>query len=87
MPSALPPGAPRLEAHHFDTSPTTPATPVAPMSDALAAQLRDLERQGGGMARLAHAAAGALLVAFSAGSLLSISHAAFVQFLAAWQAS
>ncbi len=57
------------------------------MSDALAAQLRDLERQGGGMARLAHAAAGALLVAFSAGSLLSISHAAFVQFLAAWQAS
>jgi hypothetical protein len=54
------------------------------MSDALAAQLRDLERQGGGMARLAHVAAGALLVAFSAGSLLSISHAAFVAFLAAW---
>lgn len=70
----------------MDTSPSkladasqTPATP-----DTLAAQLRDLERQGGGMARLAHIAAGALLVAFSAGSLLSISHAAFVQFLAAW---
>lgn len=66
----------------MDTSPTSPAqTP-----DTLAAQLRDLERQGGGMARLAHVAAGALLVAFSAGSLLSISHAAFVAFLAAWQA-
>jgi hypothetical protein len=38
------------------------------------------------LARLAHISAGLLLVAFSAGSLLSISHAAFVQFLAAWQA-
>lgn len=51
--------------------------------DSVAAQLRDLERQGGAMARLAHIAAGLLLAAFSAGSLVSISHAAFIAFLAA----
>ncbi|MGZ6321722.1 MAG: hypothetical protein ACXWQR_20770 [Ktedonobacterales bacterium] len=55
-------------------------------SEEVAAQLRDLERQGGGMARFAHWSAGALLVAFSLGSLLSISHAAFITFLAEWNA-
>lgn len=63
------------------------STPVAePTTTHVNAQLRDLERQGGGMARLAHIAAGLLLVAFSAGSLLSISHAAFLAFLAQWDA-
>lgn len=59
---------------------------ITPRRDDVAAQLRDLERQGGGMARLAHICAGLLLVAFSLGSLISISHAAFVSFLAAWDA-
>jgi hypothetical protein len=36
-------------------------------SDSVAAQLRDLERQGGGMANLAHLCAGLLLAAFSLG--------------------
>lgn len=57
-----------------------------PPRDEIAARLRDLDRQGGGMARLAHICAGLLLVAFSLGSLLSISHAAFITFLARWDA-
>lgn len=58
----------------------------APVSEDVAAQLRDLERQGGGMARLAHICAGLLLFAFSLGSLISISGAAFYRFLAEWDA-
>lgn len=58
----------------------------SPQHDEVNSQLRDLERQGGGMARLAHWCAGLLLVAFSLGSLLSISHAAFITFLAQWNA-
>ena len=53
-------------------------------SDDVAAQLRDLERQGGGMARLAHLCAGLLLAAFSLGSLISLSLAAFYKFMAEW---
>lgn len=52
----------------------------------VADQLRDIERQGGGMARFAHLCAGALLVAGSLGSLISISAQAFAAFLAAAQA-
>ena len=44
-------------------------------------QLRDLERQGGGMARLAHICAALLLTAFSLGSLVSISAVPFFRFL------
>lgn len=58
----------------------------APVSEDVAAQLRDLERQGGGMARLAHVCAGLLLFAFSLGSLISISGTAFYRFLAEWDA-
>lgn len=47
------------------------------------AQLRDIDRQGGGMARFAHFCATALLVAGSIGSLISISAQAFNKFLAA----
>jgi hypothetical protein len=53
-------------------------------SDTVAVQLRDLERQGGGMAHLAHLCAGLLLAAFSLGSLISISQAAFYRFLGQW---
>ena len=70
-------------ASHLSHAPSTPAQP----SDDVAAQLRDLERQGGGMARLAHICAGLLLAAFSLGSLISISATAFFRFLAEWNAS
>lgn len=67
-----------------NTSPI-PHTPHAE-SDPVAAQLRDLGRQGGGMASLAHLCAGLLLAAFSLGSLISISQVAFYRFLAEWSA-
>lgn len=54
--------------------------------DGVTAQLRDIERQGGGMANLAHVCAGLLLTAFSLGSLIGISGAAFFRFLAEWNA-
>lgn len=53
-------------------------------SEGVAAQLRDLDRQGGGMARMAHAAATALLVAFSLGSLITLSYAALQEFIGEW---
>jgi hypothetical protein len=50
-------------------------------TDEVRGQLRDLERQGGGMAQLAHIFAAALLFAFSLGSLISISATPFFRFL------
>jgi hypothetical protein len=41
--------------------------------DPIAEQLSELERQGAGMARLAHGAAFALVIVFSAGSLVALS--------------
>ena len=50
--------------------------------DPVAEQLRDLERQGAGMARLAHLAAFALVLVFSAGSLVALSGEALTALLA-----
>lgn len=49
--------------------------------DPVAEQLRDLERQGAGMARLAHLAAFALVLVFSAGSLVALSGEALTALL------
>ena len=49
--------------------------------DPVAEQLSDLERQGAGMARLAHGAAFALVIVFSAGSLVALSGEALTTLL------
>lgn len=69
----------------YRPSPSSSPSPFSPGED-VARQLHDLERQGGGMASLAHICAGLLLAAFSAGSLISISYAAFERFLLQWAA-
>ncbi len=68
-----------------ETTPTMIPTSTSPTDD-VARQLRDMERQGGGMATFAHICAVLLLVAGSLGSLISISADAFRHFLTAAQA-
>jgi hypothetical protein len=53
--------------------------------DAVADQLRDIARQGSSMAHLAHACAFALIVLFSAGSLVALGGDALASILAGWQ--
>ena len=53
--------------------------------DVVAAQLRDIARQGASMARLAHACAFLLIVLFSAGSLVALGGDALIAILAGWQ--
>lgn len=55
-------------------------------ADEIAAQLHEIERQGRGMARLAHVAAFALVIAFSAGSLVALSGEALARIVAQWRA-
>lgn len=68
-----------MATHAMETTGT--GTGYAGPTEEVSAQLRDLERQGGGMARLAHFCAALLLMAFSLGSLVSISATPFFRFL------
>lgn len=52
--------------------------------DAVDAQLADIARQGAGMARLAHACAFAMIVLFSAGSLVTLSGDAVAAVARSW---
>lgn len=65
---------------------TAPAAAPDAAEAETAAQLRDLERQGSGLAHLAHFAAGALIILFSLGSLISLSADALRAVLASWAA-
>lgn len=53
--------------------------------DAVDAQLADIARQGSGMSRLAHACAFAMIVLFSAGSLVTLSGDAVAAIVRGWQ--
>jgi hypothetical protein len=53
--------------------------------DAVDAQLADIARQGSGMSRLAHACALAMIVLFSAGSLVTLSGDAVAAIVRGWQ--
>ena len=53
--------------------------------DPIDAQLAEIERQGAAIARLAHGAAYALIVLFSIGSLLGLSHSALITLQHQWQ--
>lgn len=54
-------------------------------SDPVAEQLRQVERQGAGMAMMAHGIAFALVLVFSAGSLVALAGEAFAHFLEQWR--
>lgn len=53
---------------------------------AIARQLKQIERQGAGLALLAHLTSFALVLAFSAGSLVALAGDAFAHFLVEWHA-
>lgn len=81
------------------SSAPTPAAPSAPRPglfarvrtllagsrDPIDAQLAEIERQGANLARLAHAAAGCLIILFSIGSLLGLSHDALLALEQQWR--
>jgi len=55
--------------------------------DAVGEQMKDLARQGSGMARVAHACSLLLIILFSAGSLIALSGEALASILSQWQHS
>lgn len=55
--------------------------------DPVERQLRDIARQGSGMAAIAHICAGALLILFSAASFVALGGDAFTAILVQWRAS
>lgn len=60
-------------------------TLIAGSRDPIEAQLADIERQGATLAKVAHLAAGALIILFSIGSLLGLSHSALITLQQQWQ--
>lgn len=62
-----------------------PGSPQAASQRAIERQLHSIERQGAGLAFLAHATSFSLVIAFSAGSLVALAGDAFAHFLSEWR--